>query len=69
MPGVGCIFYNTSKYLVGSWLKTTLVRRDRHDPGGVPLKVRGTSPYPALAADVEHEDVHKAPIPVSVGSV
>ena len=40
---------------IGSRQKTTLVRRELRDPGGVPLQLRGTSPYPALSVVVREE--------------
>ena len=42
---------------IGSWQNTTLVCRELHDPGGVPLQLRGTSPYPALSVGVVREEV------------
>ena len=42
---------------IGSWQNTTLVRRELHDPGGTPLQLGGTSPYPALSVDVVREEV------------
>ena len=37
---------------VGLWQKTTPVRREPHDTGGVPLQLRRTSPYLALSDNV-----------------
>ena len=61
--------------IIRSWQQTTLVRRERHDPGGVPLLLRGTCPYPALSVDVgvkkfEGDSLHhKAVITVSADSI